>query len=354
MVCWASDSTETGAAVSRRSSVAGLLSSTLGVLTASPVCRPRTSSFLVLGVSAFGLACSVQAEDYTAKAGVHTTHVVARIDKTVLDDGEVQGTALAGFVRLPPSGDPALPLRLAGLRRPGPEVGECIETESAGMDLIDSSELQSDGSHSGQAELIDAGEVDVVTGEGVHSLAPHAFPSAYDLLRGVLYSSRTQDGVSLPAGQNYRLRATLRDLPPALLDNRFLGPDFVDAVNVNGEAWEQVSSLPDSDILELSWSPGPSGNLDHVVVDLSTDTRSLSCRFLDSEAYGAVPLILESGDSWLASASETAEADAVRLSIARTRRTSQSVTNPADAGPYRLEFNFDFSRSKLLPLGPSD
>lgn len=334
---------------SRRVVAAVAFSNHFGRLATKLLLRGSASSALVLSLGAFGLACSVQAEDDAEKAGADTTQVVTRIEKVMLEDGEVQGAALAGFLRLPPSVDSAAAMRLAGLRQQSPRIGECLETESAAMD-----ESTVADASSGKAELMDAGEVELLTSEGVHGLAPHAFPSAYDLLGGVLYSSRTQDGVFLPAGQKYQLKATLLDLPPALLEMQHPGPDFPEAVRVNGRAWRELITLPDTEFLELSWSPGPSQSADHIVVALSTDTRSLTCRFLDSEAYGPVPLINEAGKSWLTSATEATGADVVRLSISRTRRSSSSVAGTLDTGLYRLEFNFDFARSKLLPMAVVD
>ncbi|HXS18873.1 MAG TPA: hypothetical protein VN764_16855 [Polyangiaceae bacterium] len=281
-------------------------------------------------------ACSVQTEEFNSTEASGSVHAVLRVRRVEMLDGAAQrtrpqGEALAAFVRVPPSVHPDQLLRIAGLWQEHPEVGQCAVASSTVDATWDEDE---------SGELIAAESVDLVTEGNVHALAPHAFPSAYDLLRGVLFSSRDQSALGLPENQPYELVGNGIDLSLPATDVRAFSasPKLPTGVRISNRPFEDGSDLPAQAVLDFSWE-SETATTDLIVVSIVSDTQHYECSFTDAEGFGSVPLTSSAGQAvWTPGTS-------AQIAVHRVREAK--VAHPQFA---QLRTSFDFSIEKSWTL----
>lgn len=285
----------------------------------------RPALALLVALSA---GCSVAAEDYSLDPDSGETHAVVKVRHTLMQDGSARGDALTGFVRVPAGTDPQTIFQLAGLVQSLPPVGEC-RAELPSSEALDFSEIS-------RAELLEARSVDLQTAAGRHELAPFAFPTVADLLRGVVYTSRDRDASHLPAGANYTLDARgIGDSPEGEgldLSSDHFSPDLPGQVTVGAVALSELSSLPSTGVLDLSWSAS-SASEDLILATLRTQSVSWNCTFSDKEGFGSLPLVMDNGLN-LAN-----EGGTVQLELHRVRSTSHA----GSGGIAEVRVTFDFA-----------
>lgn len=298
--------------------------------------QSRSAQLALLLLAGVSLACSVQAEEFSSVESSGSVHAVLRVRRVeMLDSSAVeahpQGEALAAFVRVPPSVHPDQLLRVTGLWPQHPEVGQCAISSSAMDASFDEEE---------SGELIAAESVDLVTRDGVHALAPHAFPSAYDLLRGVLFSSRDQSALGLPEDQAYELKGQGIDISALAVDVRASSssPKLPTRVRISNRPFEDGAELPLQAVLDFSWDYEPSTS-DLMVISIATETAHYQCTFNDAEGFGSVPLTSSSGQSvWTPGTS-------AQIAVHRVRETTESHPHLA-----QIKAGFDFSIEKTWTL----
>ncbi len=254
-------------------------------------------SFLSAETRAFALICSMAAVgcsapvvDDPADAVGSTTEAILLVERVATADGTTQTNVSAKFMRLAPATDPELAERVIGSRLDLPPSGECMLISSA---------VQNDAQGAaalGSVELLDVGDLVLKTGETSMSLAARAFPDAFGLVSGVVYTSR--DAASdLPVPAKYELLGSgsasverfgvMVEAPAALAD-----------VQVGDQALLDGLVLDARDSVRLRWSAdvagskSPSGAEDLVYADLTVASGSaLRCAFAD-EGRGEIPAAL--------------------------------------------------------------
>lgn len=297
-------------------------------LAANTPPKARGGRFLIGLLVALSAGCSVAAEGEEIDQDSGSTHAVVKVRHTLMQDGSARGDALTGFVRVPLGSDPQMIFQLAGLVQSLPPIGEC-RTDLASSDALDLSEVSS-------AELLEARSVDLLTPTGRHELAPFAFPTVADLLRGVVYTSRDRDASTLPPGANYSLDARGIVMSPDMeelnLTSELFGPDLPSNVRVGAVALADVSILPSTGVLDLSWL-ATSTSEDLILATLRTQNVSWNCTFADKEGFGSLPLVTDNGES-LAEQGGT-----VQLELHRIRSKSRS----GSGGIAEVRVTFDFA-----------
>lgn len=282
----------------------------------------------VASIALSSLACSVQTETFEQDANAGSIHAIVRVKRIEMYDQASHGDALAAFVKVPPAADPEQVLILSGLWNEFPAIGEC-EVESSRAPAAN--ELVA-------AELVAADGVELLSEAGHHVLAPHAFPSAYNLFRGVVYSSRDQSASDLPASEDYLLSGygiEANDESSSVeLRSRQSSPPFPENVTVMNQPFSGVTAIPNQPVLDFTWERGQSIK-DIIVISLITNDISYRCSFEDREGFGTVPLLLASGASVLNLG------DDVTVSVHRIRRSHESHPELA-----RVSVGFDYSIEK--------
>ena len=275
-----------------------------------------------LGALSFGCAAEVGADTETAQSDV--THAVVVVERSAEAETPeaVKAEAFAGFLSLPPELEPSAALPVAGLALDLPVAGACKRVERDPKP-VPAEELA-------KAELLDAGEVTLVAGGVVTTLAPRAFPSAADAISGVVYTTRDRAAEPLPAASRYTIAtsgsATLGpisvDLPaPAALVN----------VTVMGNPFGEVETLVAGRAVEFGWEAGAPGDIVYVL--LEADGAATLCAYRDDGGRGTlVP-------------SELPSAGPAALSVHRLRATPF-----ASVGLGRGELRFDFEISRAVTL----
>lgn len=235
----------------------------------------------------FSLGCSVSAEEYSTDEESGSTHVAIRVRHVTDPNGTTRADALAGFVRAPASADVAEVFSVSGLGLDVPARGECFSKSEAITDFDSLSD----------AELLEVDSVRLETASGTHELAPFAFPTVADLLRGVVYLSRDQSGDALPAGVSYTILgegirsgkesidvAATRTSPPPLT-----------SVRVGGQLLSGSLFVEPAPVVDLHWDAG-TNPADLVVVTLESGEDFWACTFADTEGFGSVPLLMADGN----------------------------------------------------------
>lgn len=301
--------------------------------------------WLLAGVSLS--ACTVQAEEDVASAerALSAEHVVVVVQRNELSSGQSQGDALAGFIRAPRAADQGAILELAGLLDRPPQVGTCDLGEKKSTPGL--FEL-------GEIELVEAEGVHLETLAGVHELAPHAFPTVMDWIRGVVYASRDRSADSLPMGSIYRVRAD-RIAGFASLDAAAQSPDPLTDLTIGGKPWASLSQLSKDAPLDLSWTPaGANPGDDLLLFTLERDGLALRCAFADSEGVASVfpKDFLAFADSSDGVSAQAGEGN-ILLQVHRLR-TVRSLSSPPRSAESDLangtdvELRFDFSVSSQV------
>jgi hypothetical protein len=281
-------------------------------------------------LGALSIGCTVSAEDAAAEDDYpgedDLTHAIVRIQQTTGAQGSARGDALAGFVQIPAGADASQILGLAGLTDALPPKGECW----SGPDLGDSGELL----QVSRAELVEADSVELVTESGNHSLAPYAFPTVADLLRGVVYLSRDR-ATELPADGAYTIVGRgIEGGGASSLDvtSEHTSPPFVGSVQINGAPLEEGMGLSAGPVIDLTWE-GSDTDGDLIVVTVENPGVVWTCSFADSEEFGSIPLLTVDGTALGQDGQQAA------LGIHRIR----SSTSTPGGGLARLTVTFDFA-----------
>lgn len=288
----------------------------------------RATAF-AFGALSMGCAVAAEdaaAEDYASEEGDGSTHAIVRIQQTTGAAGSARGDALAGFVQIPAGADASQILGLAGLTDALPPKGECW----SGPELGDTSGLL----QVSRAELVEADSVELLTDSGSHSLAPYAFPTVADLLRGVVYLSRDRSA-DLPEDGAYTIVGRGIDGGSAPIDvtSEHISPPFVDSVRINGAPLQDGMQLSAGPIIDMTWD-GSDTDGDLIVVSVENPGVVWTCTFADSEEFGSIPLLTEDGTAL--------GADGQRAALGVHRIRSNTSVSPG-GGLARLTVTFDFA-----------
>jgi hypothetical protein len=294
---------------------------------ARPSASPRSATYALGGLALLSFGCSVSAEEYSTTEVRGSTQAVLQVQREEGLEG-ARGDALVGFIRLPASADRTTALAMAGFLPELPAPGQCRLRATSG-DAHAVSELS-------RIELLDANSVELRTSTGSHELAPHAFPTVTDWIRGVVHASRDRDAALLPSGDGYRLLA--KDIEElGALDVAFSSPELPSEVTVGGLPWASTGPQRASGYLDLTWSPSTMGTEDSIWVVLETAGQQRSCSFADSDGAGSVPLDPDGGAPFVAPGSEA------RLAVHRVRQSSASPH-----GFSLVTARFDFALTKSV------
>jgi hypothetical protein len=275
-----------------------------------------------LGALSFGCAAEVGADTETSRSDV--THAVVVVERSVEAESPeaVKAEAFAGFLSLPPELEPNEALPVAGLALDLPVAGACKRVERDPKP-VPAEELA-------KAELLDAGEVTLVAGGVVTTLAPRAFPSAADSISGVVYTTRDRAAEPLPAASRYTIATSgSATLDPISVD--LPAPAALVDVTVMGNPFGEVETLVVGRAVEFGWVAGAPGDIVYVL--LEADAAATLCAYRDDGGRGTLP------------PSELPSAGLAALSVHRLRATPFT-----SAGLGRGELRFDFEISRAVTL----
>ncbi len=314
-----------------------------------------------LGGSALclSIACSVATDATPVEDEARSVHALIQIRRTETIEGEEKADALASILRVPLSTDPGEVLSVAGLRETLPPIGECRATSSLPARQGPTTQQQKTWEHTaqepaaewrdlpfGEVELVAASEVTVNTSSGVHSLAPHAFPTVSDWLRGVVYTSRDQQADALPEGSLYAILVNGAE-GLGSIDATHESPQGPSSITLGGRPLEKVREIDREGTLDLTWTPS-SNSLDVMAVSLRAEDSNYTCAFSDTLGAGSVPLGEFSTENVLADEAAKGVGPSEKpfqpggsgtLSLHRVR--VEASTSETDAAV--LEVRFDFS-----------
>ncbi|MDX2054391.1 MAG: hypothetical protein SFV15_18465 [Polyangiaceae bacterium] len=224
----------------------------------------------ILGLSALG--CSVDAQQGPVDSHVEKSYALIAVERSTIVNGHEapRAQAVVGFARLQP-GQQASARSLGALGTAMPELNQCVHFPRAEQAR-------------GALEFVDAGDVVIDVAGARRSLAPRALPTVADLISGVIYTSRDQDELLLPADRQYSVRA---------LGGQFSGfeatgsaPKLLGGINVGGQALESVAHVSASAPLDVSWEEGDPN--DTVLVELAGAEGGVVCAFRDDLGAGTV------------------------------------------------------------------
>ncbi|HEX5101196.1 MAG TPA: hypothetical protein VFV94_16910, partial [Polyangiaceae bacterium] len=208
------------------------------------------------------------------------THAVVVVERSAEADAPeaVKAEAFAGFLSLPRELEPGRVLPIAELALDLPTAGACKKVEPDRRP-VSTDELS-------RAELLDAGEVTLVAGGVVTTLAPRAFPSAADAISGVVYTTRDRAAEPLPAATRYTVATSgSGSLDP--ISAELPAPAALSGVTLLGNPFGEVGTVPADGEVELRWDAGAAGDV--VYVSVETDGGSTLCAFRDDAGRGALP-----------------------------------------------------------------
>ena len=275
-----------------------------------------------LGLAALTLGCTVATDEpETARTGV--THAVVVVERSAGADAPeaVKAEAFAGFLSLPPELEPGAVLPIAGLSLDLPAAGACKKVERDPK-TVPAEELD-------EAELLDAGEVTLVAGGVVTTLAPRAFPSAADAISGVVYTTRDRAAEPLPAASRYTV-ATSGSSAIDPISVELSAPPALEGVTLVDSPLGEVATLAAAHAVELRWRAGAPGDVVYVTVE--TDALSTLCAYRDESGRGTLP-------------ASALTPGTVALSVHRLRAVPFSSVGVATG---ELRFDFEVSRAVTI------
>jgi hypothetical protein len=290
-----------------------------------------------LGLATFSIGCAATAETEEAGEQSSATHAIVRIQQTTDLSGGSRGDALAGFVQVPSGTDLTQILQVAGLSLQVPKKGDCWKSpeQVAPADLLATEHV----------ELLEADSVELLTGGSTQQLAPYAFPTVADLLRGVVYLSRDRAS-QFPAGTSYVILGrgieAMGDAPVDM-SGKYDSPPFIGNLKLNGEDAAPEMQVSPGEVLDLSWQrSGSAAAL--LVVSLENDATSWVCSFSDSEEFGSVPLLTEDGIS-LGGEGQTAHLSVHRIRTTRSETPENGLADAFVTFDFALETQVTFKRA---------
>ena len=270
-------------------------------------------------------ACSVAAETETSAEEHLVVHALVQVRRTETLGGDSRADALAGLIRVPDSADPAEVFSLAGLREAFPGAGQC---QAGDLVARENAEIAS-------VELVPAEAVLVLTPGGEHALAPHAFPSISDSIRGVIYTSRDQTAGSFPDAEKYEI--VLRGAEGLGTTSAVhASPAVPSGASVGGIPLAELEELAQSD-LDFTWMPSGS-TLDLMAVRLRWDDRTYTCTFKDADGFGTLSL----AEAARALGGATQSGAKGTLSLHRVRAEASAA--PGDTSMVEVRFDFSVAR----------
>lgn len=286
-------------------------------------------------------ACSVAAETEDMTGERLVVHALVQVRRTEALGGAPRADALAGLIKVPESADAAEVFALAGLRDQLPPVGQCQAGDAMASDMGEAALGMP------TVELIPAETVQVLTPGGAHRLAPHAFPSISDSIRGVIYTSRDQTAGSLPDTGPYEI--VLRGAE-GLEDERAVheSPGVPAGVTIGGIPLADVDQVEKPD-LDLTWTPSGS-TLDLLAARLHAADSTYTCTFRDADGFGSLSL-LEAAKA-IPSLGAGGAAASGTLSLHRVR--AEASATPGGTSVVEVRFDFSVAREIDVALGQSE
>jgi hypothetical protein len=266
------------------------------------------------------IACSVTTAEDAAEAEAGSTHALVTVTRTASATApeEVRADAFASFLRASATADAGSVLRGAGLSVELPAAGECHRT-TLGQALPAGPVTR--------AELLDVGEVTLVAGGSVTTLAPRAFPTVTDSISGVVYTTRDRTAAPLPAGSSYTI-ATTGGSALGPLSGEGQAPAALAGVKLAGVAFAEVGTLPAGQEIELAWAAGSAS--DRLYVEIDSDAGASLCAFHDETGHGVVP---------------AAFAPPLGEAVLSVHRLRQARFTEVGLSRGELRFDFELSRS---------
>lgn len=240
------------------------------------------------------VGCSAPVVDDPADALGSTTEAILLVERVVTADGSTQTNVSAKFMRLAPAADPELAERVVGSRLDLPPAGECALISSAQDNAQATAALSAMGTL-GPVELLDVGDLVVKTQDAVMPLAARAFPDAFGLVSGVVYTSR--DAASdLPLPAKYELAGSGSSSFESFVVH-VEAPAAPSDVRVGDSPLSDGLVLDAREAIVLRWSAdlahvAPPSAEDLVYADLTAASgTTLRCAFSD-EGRGEIPASL--------------------------------------------------------------
>jgi hypothetical protein len=260
----------------------------------------------VTGVTA--VACSGPAIEPSLETEPTRTYVVASVERHSQSD-QLRGedfSVLLSVLKVPQFINGDRLLRLMGLRSDLPPVGTCEVIDFSNRASPSLSSLE-------RVELLDVGDVDVLSGTHSTRLARQAFPTVTDFISGVVYTSRDKSADSVPpdAGLSLRAKGNAKLRGFAL---ELAAPPRIEQVTLDATPLPLVVRLTASAPFELKWQKGTPGDLIWLEFGTNSGRKVVSCAFDDAQGQATVPAAMTD---------ETGEA---RLTLHRLRRDSMHLT----------------------------
>jgi hypothetical protein len=233
----------------------------------------RLAPFLVFFVATVGCSTASPEGDDVADANSGMTEGVVLVERASSADGTVQTNVSAKFMRLSAPVDVDLAERVVGARLDLPALGTC---------RVDAAAREKVGNNSrpvlGPIELLDVGDVSLVTGASRLALGARAFPDVGELVSGMFYTA-PDAATELPWADTYTLQGT----GSALVEHFAIqveAPPPPSEVRIGGLPLN--SAVVDTRFpTAVDWDGQPRG--DQVVVDIGVPSgASVHCAFKDS------------------------------------------------------------------------
>ncbi len=229
------------------------------------------------------LGCTARVESFTADADTGTTHAVFTVERSSIAGSQQapRAAAFAGFVQLPAFADAPRTLELAGLLPVLPPVGGCTELDTHSNANVPLASFE-------HLELLEAGDVSIVAGDGTVALAPRAFPTVTDSISGLVYSTRDRAAEPLPAAAAYTVRAA-GSVGIGGFAAQATAPAELESVTLGGVPLAEAKLIDPGSPIDVTWGVGVAGDV--VYVELATDdgTPASVCAFKDEVGTGTVP-----------------------------------------------------------------
>lgn len=273
----------------------------------------ETVSFLTrtalgaLGAAFLGaLGCSVNAQQGPNDSHVDKAFALIAVERSSLVNSSepARAQAIVGFAKLA-AGQQASARSLGGLGLRLPELNQCVHFPSAEPGA-------------GALEFVDAGNVIIDVAGARTSLAPRALPTVADLISGVIYTSRDQDALRLPAQSQYFVRALGGEVSG--FEATGAAPKPLGGINVGGQALERVAQVSTALPLDVSWEEGDANDI--MLVEIGGAQGGIACAFRDDLGAGTL-------------SAQGASKGAGRLSFHRIRTLSLGQKSG------ELSFNFE-------------
>lgn len=252
-------------------------------------------------------ACSGPAVEPSIQNEPSHTHVVATVERqaTAGQSTNDELSVLLSALRMPQTLNSNRLLRLMGLLTDLPPLGSCEVVDLANRASPSLSSVE-------RIELLDVGDVSVVSAKRNLRLARQAFPTVTDFISGVVYTTRDRHADLLPIDDGISIVARgASRLKPFTLEIRNL--PRLEHVQLDGIPLAQVTRVSLDNPLEVEWTRGSAEDIVWLEYAANNGRKVVSCAFPDIAGNAKVPggLSLELGEA--------------RLTIHRLRSESVSV-----------------------------